>query len=77
MAEYFSENGAVTAVTIVSVPPTTVTRIFEKSKDGYNSVQVGFGVQKIERITKGRAGAMKGAFYKTLKEFRLKPTDKS
>ena len=23
-----------------------------------------------------RAGAMKGAFYKTLKEFRLKPTDK-
>lgn len=77
MAEYFSENGAVTPVTIVSVPPTTVTRIFEKSKDGYNSVQVGFGVQKKERITKGRAGAMKGAFYKTLKEFRLKPTDKS
>ena len=77
MAEYFSENGAVTPVTIVSVPPTTVTRIFEKSKDGYNSVQVGFGVQKKERITKGAAGAMKGAFYKTLKEFRLKPTDKS
>ena len=77
MAEYFSENGTVTPVTIVSVPPTTVTRIFEKSKDGYNSVQVGFGVQKKERITKGAAGAMKGAFYKTLKEFRLKPTDKS
>jgi large subunit ribosomal protein L3 len=40
-------------------------------------VQVGSGTQKKERITKGRAGAMKGAFYKTLKEFRLKPADKN
>ncbi len=76
MAEYFSEDGRVMPVTIVSVPPVTVTRIFEKSKDGYDSVQVGFGVQKKERVTKGAAGAMKGAFYKTLKEFRLKPSDK-
>jgi large subunit ribosomal protein L3 len=77
MAEYFSEDGTVFPVTIVSAPPSTVTRIFEKSKDGYNSVQVGFGIQKKERVTKGRAGAMNGAFYKTLKEFRLKPTDKT
>jgi large subunit ribosomal protein L3 len=77
MAEYFTEDGTVIPVTIVSATPVTVTRIFEKSKDGYNSVQVGFGVQKKERVSKGSAGAMKGAFYKTLKEFRLKPTDKS
>jgi large subunit ribosomal protein L3 len=77
MAEYFSEDGTVFPVTIVSAGPVTVTRVFEKSVDGYNSVQVGFGTQKKERITKGRAGAMKGAFYKNLKEFRLKPTDKS
>jgi len=75
MAEYFSEDGTVFPVTIVSVGPVTVTRIFEKSKDGYDSVQVGFGAQKKERITKSRAGAMKGAFYKILKEFRLKSTD--
>jgi len=76
MAEYFSETGEVIPVSIVSAPPSVVTRIFEKSKDGYNSIQVGFGVQKKERITKSRAGAMKGGFYKTLKEFKLKPTDK-
>lgn len=76
MAEYFTEEGVVVPVTIISVPPSTVTRIFEKSKDGYDSVQVGFGAQKKERVTKGAAGAMKGAFYKTLKEFRLKPADK-
>lgn len=77
MTEYFSENGTVLPVTIISVTPSTVTRVFEKSVDGYDSVQVGFGVQKKERVTKGRAGAMKGAFYKTLKEFRLKPSDTS
>ncbi|KKQ06162.1 MAG: 50S ribosomal protein L3 [Parcubacteria group bacterium GW2011_GWB1_36_5] len=54
-----------------------MTRIFSKAKDGYDSVQVGFGAQKKERVTKSRAGAMKGAFYKTLKEFRLKPNDKN
>lgn len=77
MAEYFSEEGTVFPVTIVSVPPITVTRVFEKSKDGHDSIQVGFGTQKKERVTKSSAGAMKGAFYKVLKEFRLKPSDKN
>ncbi len=76
MAEYFAEDGKVVPVTIISAAPSTVTRIFSKDKDGYDSVQVGFGSQKKERVTKGRAGAMKGAFYKTLKEFRLKSADK-
>lgn len=77
MAEYFSEDGVVFPVTVITAGPVTVTRVFEKSKDGYDSVQVGFGVQKKERVTKSSAGAMKGAFYKTLKEFRLKPIDKT
>lgn len=77
MTEYFDESGSVIPVTILSAGPVTVTRIFSKEKDGYNSIQVGFGIQKKERITKSRAGAMKGAFYKNLKEFRLKPDDKN
>ena len=77
MTEYFSEDGAVIPVTILNAGPVTVTRIFSKDKDGYNSVQVGFGTQKKERVSRGSAGAMKGAFYKTLKEFRLKPADKT
>jgi len=77
MAEYFSEDGTVFPVTVVTAGPITVTRVFEKAKDGYDSVQVGFGVQKKERITEGELGAMKGGFYKTLKEFRLKPSDKN
>ncbi|MDQ3244806.1 MAG: 50S ribosomal protein L3 [bacterium] len=76
MAEYFTEEGRVFPVTIVSVLPNTVTRIFEKSKDGYDAVQVGAGVAKEKHVNKAERGAMKGAFYKTLKEFRIK-TDKS
>jgi len=75
MTESFSENGKVVPVTVISAEPITVTRVFEKTKDGYDAVQIGFGTQKKERITKSSAGAMKGGFYKTLKEFRLKPTD--
>lgn len=76
MTEYFSPEGAVIPVTILSAGPVTVTRIFSKDKDGYDSVQVGYGSQKKERVSRGRAGAMKGAFYRTLKEFRLKGADK-
>ncbi|MCE9585539.1 50S ribosomal protein L3 [Candidatus Nomurabacteria bacterium] len=75
MTEYFSEEGVVIPVTIISAGPITVTRVFEKTKDGYNAVQVGYGNQKESRIQKGPKGQMKGGFYKTLKEFRLKPTD--
>ena len=77
MTEYFSTDGVVTPVTIISVSPSTVTRIFSSEKDGYDSVQIGFGVQNKERVTKSRAGAMNGMFYKTLKEFRLKNGDKT
>jgi len=77
MTEYFSEEGQVIPVTILSVGPVTVTRVFEKAKDGYNAVQVGFGTQKEQRITKAKLGQMKGVNFRTLKEFRLKPIDTS
>ena len=77
MTEYFSEDGKVIPVTVLSAGPVTVTRIFEKSKDGYNSIQIGFGTELKQRINKPRAGVLKGALHKTLKEFRLKPGDKS
>lgn len=77
MTEYFSPDGEVVPVTIVEVGPVTVVKVFEKSKDGYDSVEVGFGIQKKERINKAQLATMKGGLFRTLKEFRLKPTDKS
>lgn len=61
MSEYFSEGGEAIPVTIISAGPVTVTRIFSKDQDGYDSVQVSFGGDKKEKV----------------KEFRLKPADKS
>ena len=77
MTQYFTDDGAVVPVTVISAGPMTVTRVFEKSKDGYNAIQVGFGEQKKQRITKARTGQMKGGYYRVLKEFRLKPADKN
>jgi large subunit ribosomal protein L3 len=57
MTEYFSEEGEVFPVTIVSAGPVTVTRVFEKAKDGYDSVQVGYGTQKKSRISKAKLGS--------------------
>ena len=75
MTEYFSPEGEVFPVTVISAGPVTITRIFEKTKDGYSAVQVGFGLQKEKRISQARLGQMKGEKYQTLKEFRLKSTD--
>lgn len=77
MTEYFAEDGKVFPVTVLKAGPVTVTRVFEKAKDGYSSVQVGYGAQKKHRINKAQLGQMKGGLYKTLKEFRLKPGEES
>jgi large subunit ribosomal protein L3 len=77
MTEYFAEDGRVFPVTVLKAGPVTVTRVFEKAKDGYDSVQVGYGVQKKHRINKAQVGQMKGGLYKTLKEFRLKAGEES
>ncbi len=71
MAEYFSENGVVTPVTIITAGPTTVTQVKTKETDGYNAVQVGFGEKKAKNLSK----ALKGHFkdlgnFKFIKEFR-------
>ena len=73
MTEYFSPEGQVFPVTVVSAGPVTVTKIFEKEKDGYDAVQVGFGSLKKGQTTKSKTANL----YKELKEFRLKPTDKN
>lgn len=60
MSQYFAPNGNVVPVTVVAVLPATVSKVFSKDKDGYDSVQVGFKMGKRDK----------------LKEFRLKPADK-
>ncbi|KKQ88100.1 MAG: 50S ribosomal protein L3 [Parcubacteria group bacterium GW2011_GWF2_38_8] len=74
MTEYFSPEGRVFPVTIISAGPVTVTKIFEKSENGYNAVQVGFG--SLKKGGTAESG-VKNKVYKIIKEFRLKPLDKT
>jgi len=72
MTQYFDEDkGEAIPVTLVSVSPMTVTATKESEKDGYNAVQVGFEIQKENRLTKAILGHTKKQPFKVLKEFRL------
>ena len=74
MSQVFDEDGAVIPVTVIHAGPCVVLQRKEAAKDGYDAVQLGFGVMKSPRLNKAQQGhlvkAGKGAF-RTLREVRL------
>ncbi|CAA9562918.1 MAG: LSU ribosomal protein L3p (L3e) [uncultured Thermomicrobiales bacterium] len=46
MTQYFDETGVVHPVTVVETGPNVVTQIRTAEKDGYEAVQLGFGLLK-------------------------------
>jgi len=70
----FDANGVMTPVTVVLAGPNRVLQVkTQASKDGYNSVQLGFDDQKEQRVTKPLLGHIKkhnGVAVKRIKEFR-------
>ncbi|MGN0605208.1 MAG: 50S ribosomal protein L3 [Oscillospiraceae bacterium] len=78
MTQIFDETGKVIPVTVVEAGPCVIVQKKTVEKDGYASVQMGFGDIKPQRVNK----PMKGHFAKadvapkkTLKEFRLDDCD--
>ena len=74
MTQIFDETGKVIPVTVVEAGPCVIVQKKTIENDGYESVQMGFGDIKPQRVNK----PMKGHFAKadvapkkTLKEFRL------
>ena len=74
MTQIFDEKGNVIPVTVVEAGPCVVVQKKTVENDGYEAVQVGYGDQKAQRVTK----PMKGHFEKNdvapkkvLREFRL------
>ena len=56
----FDANGLVTPVTVVLAGPNHVLQVkTQASKDGYNSVQLGFDAQKEQRLSKPLLGHIK------------------
>src|SRR5664279_3762654 len=69
MTHLFDEKGNVVPVTILEMGPCTVVQVKTVETDGYNAVQIGYGLDK--NINKPKAGHVKasGAVPKTLREF--------
>ena len=72
MTQIFDEKGVVSAATIVTAGPLTVTQVKGKEKDGYVAVQVGFGLRKESNTNMAQKGHLKDlAMFRYLREFPL------
>ena len=71
MTQVFDEKGVVSAATIITAGPLTVTQVKTADKDGYAGVQVGFGVRKESRTNKPLQGHLKdlNGSFQHLREF--------
>jgi len=61
MSQLFKEDGEVIPVTLIQAGPCFVIQKKIKEKDGYDSIQLGFGSKKPERVNK----PLKGHFDKS------------
>jgi large subunit ribosomal protein L3 len=52
----YDAKGMVTPVTVVLAGPNRVLQVKTSDKDGYNAVQLGFGSQKPQRLTRAALG---------------------
>lgn len=73
MTQVFREDGTVVPVTRIKAGPCVVTQVKTKEKDGVDSVQVGYGSQKVFRLSRAEQGHLKGigdkkSTVRTLKE---------
>lgn len=71
MSQIFSEDGISTPATLIEIAPVTVTAIRTQERDGYSAIQVGWGQQKPERLSKAVKGSVKTGTFRILKEFRV------
>jgi large subunit ribosomal protein L3 len=74
MTQIFDTNGNRIPVTVILAGPCTVIQKKTVATDGYDAIQVGFGEQKEQRLTKPELGHFKRAGQvpaRYLAEFRL------
>lgn len=74
MTQIFDEAGNIIPVTILKVGPCVVTQIKTKAKDGYDSIQIGYGSVSNKTLTQPELGHLQKANIqplKYLKEFRI------
>jgi large subunit ribosomal protein L3 len=73
MTQLFLEDGRIERVTVLEAGPCPVTAIRTRDRDGYEAVQLAFGVTKEKHLSKPELGHLKKAGagpHKHLAEFR-------
>jgi len=73
MTQIFDESGNIIPVTILKVGPCVVTQVKTKSKDGYDSIQIGYRNVSSKSLTQPELGHLQKSNIqplKSLKEFR-------
>lgn len=74
MTQIFDEAGNIIPVTILKVGPCFVTQVKTKSKDGYDSIQIGYGNVSNKSLNQPQLGHLQKSNIqplKYLKEFRI------
>ncbi len=75
MASVIGEDGALTAITVLSAPSNTIIQIKSKEKDGYEALQL--GAEDGKNLGKAILGHLKPskAQAKIIREFRITPEE--
>lgn len=74
MTQIFDESGNIIPVTILKVGPCLVTQVKTKSKDGYDSIQIGYGSVSSKSLSQPKLGHLQKSNIqplKYLKEFKV------
>lgn len=74
MTQIFDNSGNIIPVTILKVGPCTITQIKAKEKDGYDSIQIGYGETSNKSLSQPQLGHLQKSNIKPLKylkEFRI------
>jgi large subunit ribosomal protein L3 len=74
MTSIYAEDGTMVPVSVVAIPPNTVTRLRTSERDGYTAVQL--GSEESRKLTKPEAGQLKDLpKLATIREFRVDSVD--
>jgi len=77
MTQIFDEFGNIIPVTILKVGPCVVTQIKTKEKDGYTSIQLGYGNVSTKSLTQPELGHLQKSNIQPLKYLKEFPMDET
>ncbi|OGV52727.1 MAG: 50S ribosomal protein L3 [Lentisphaerae bacterium GWF2_44_16] len=61
MTQVYNEKGTLVPVTVIEAGPCVVLDLKTKEKNGYSSIQLGFGEKKVKNVSKAIVGTCKKA----------------